>query len=156
MNPSSPSNELPLACAASRCQSTVSQPLPTTVGGSERGARGRGRLSGGFGSLAQDRITYYILSMRAASVRPITDLKNKTKELVQEVADGGEPLLITQNGKPKVVVMAVAEHDRLRDTMAMLKLLAQSQESLARGERISTSAQVKARAHAALARAKRR
>lgn len=104
----------------------------------------------------QDRITYYILSMRAASVRPITDLKNKTKELVQQVAEGGQPLLITQNGQPKVVLMAAVEHDRLRDTIAMLKLLAQSQESLARGARVSTSAQVRNRAQAALARAKRR
>ncbi|MGH7819965.1 MAG: type II toxin-antitoxin system Phd/YefM family antitoxin [Candidatus Binatia bacterium] len=94
--------------------------------------------------------------MRAANVRPITDLKNKTKELVQEVADGGQPLLITQNGKPKVVVISATEHDRLRDTLAMLKLLAQSQESLARGERMSTSRQVRRRAYAALERAKRR
>ena len=94
--------------------------------------------------------------MRAASVRPITDLKNKTKELVQEVAEGGRPLLITQNGRAKVVVMSATEHDQIRDTMAMLKLLAQSQESLARGHRVSTSQQVRQRAHAALARAKRR
>jgi len=94
--------------------------------------------------------------MQASSVRSITDLKNNTKRLVQEVAGGGRPVLITQNGKPTVVVMSAMEHDRLRDTLAMLKLLAQSQDSVRRGERLSTSRQVLRRAHAALARARRR
>jgi prevent-host-death family protein len=92
--------------------------------------------------------------MRSSRVRPITDLKNKTKELVQEVAGGGAPLLITQNGMPMVVVLSAAEHDRNQDTLAMLKLLSQSQASLTRGERTSTSDQVRRRAHAALLRAK--
>ena len=67
--------------------------------------------------------------MKAARVRPITDLKNRTKELVQEVADSGDAVVITQNGKPKVVVMDVKQHDRLQDTLAMLKLLAQQRRS---------------------------
>ena len=94
--------------------------------------------------------------MRTANIRSITDLKNHTKQLIQEVAEGGQPLVITQNGDAKVVMMSAAEHDRLRDSMAMLKLLAQSQESLARGERQSTSQEVRQRAREALARARRR
>jgi prevent-host-death family protein len=94
--------------------------------------------------------------MKAAHIRPITDLKNHTKELVQEVADGGQPVIITQNGKPKVVVMDVAQHDRLQDTLAMLKLLAQSQDALARTGRVYSSAEVRRRAKAALQKASRR
>ena len=93
--------------------------------------------------------------MKAASVRPITELKNNTKALVKEVVEGGQPVLITQNGKPTVVVMDAAEHDRLQDTLALLKLLAQSVDSLARGTATSTSDQVRQRAHAAIARARR-
>ena len=70
--------------------------------------------------------------MKAANVRPITDLKNHAKELVQEVAGGGQPLVITQNGKARAVLMDVEQHDRLLDTLAMLKLLAHSQETLSR------------------------
>jgi prevent-host-death family protein len=94
--------------------------------------------------------------MKAANVRPITDLKNRTKELVQEVADGGQPVVITQNGEPKVVLVDVEQHDRLNETLAMLKLLAQSQASLARGEATYTTAEVRRRARAALAKARRR
>jgi prevent-host-death family protein len=91
--------------------------------------------------------------MKAANIRPITDLKNRTKELVREVADGGEPVVITQNGKPRVVLMDVEQHDRLTDTLTMLKLLAQSQVSLARSGRVYSTSAVRRRAKAALAKA---
>jgi len=90
--------------------------------------------------------------MKGKNVRPITDLKNHTKELVQEVSDSGETVVITQNGTPRVVVMDVRRHDQLQDTLAMLKLLAQSQDSLAKGERTYSTAEVKRRAQAALRR----
>ena len=94
--------------------------------------------------------------MKAARVRPITDLKNRTKEMVQEVADSGDSVVITQNGRPKVVVMDVKQHDRLHDTLAMLKLLAQSQDTLAKSGRVHSSAEVRRRAKAVLARTKKR
>jgi len=87
--------------------------------------------------------------MKAVNVRPITELKNRTKALLREVVDSGQPVVITQNGKPQVVVMDAAEHDRIQDTLAMLKLLAQSVDSLAR-TRTSSSADVRRRAKLAL------
>ena len=90
--------------------------------------------------------------MKAGNIRPITDLKNRTKELVREVSEGGQPIVITQNGKPKVVVMDVEQHDRLQDTLAMLKILAQSQESLTRTGRTYSSTEVRRRAKAVLDR----
>jgi prevent-host-death family protein len=94
--------------------------------------------------------------MKAANIRPITELKNHAKELVREVSEGGQPVVITQNGKPKVVVMDVHQHDRLQDTLAMLKLLAQSQDSLVRTGRTYSTALVRRRARAALQKASRR
>jgi prevent-host-death family protein len=94
--------------------------------------------------------------MKAANVRSITDLKNRTKELVREVSDGGQSMVITQNGKAKVVVMDVEQYDRLQDTLAMLKILAQSQESLTRTGRTYSSAEVRRRAKAVLDKASSR
>lgn len=91
--------------------------------------------------------------MKAANVRPITELKNRTKELLREVADTGQSLVITQNGRPRVVLMDVKTHDRLHETLAMLKLLAQSQDSLAKTGRTYTTAEVRRRAKAALTKA---
>ncbi len=60
--------------------------------------------------------------------------------------------MITQNGTPRVVVMDIRQHDQLQDTLAMLKLLAQSQDSLAKDEKTYTTAEVRRRAQAALRR----
>lgn len=92
--------------------------------------------------------------MKSKNVRPITDLKNRTKELVQEVSDSGETVVITQNGTPRVVVMDIRQHDQLQDTLAMLKLLAQSQDSLAKGEKTYSTAEVRKRARAVLQRSR--
>lgn len=94
--------------------------------------------------------------MKAANVRPITELKNRTKELVRDVSESGQSIIITQNGKAKVVVMDVEQHDRLQDTLAMLKLLAQSQESLARTGRTYSTADVRRRARAVFDKAPNR
>ena len=94
--------------------------------------------------------------MKASSIRPITDLKHRTRQLVQEVSDSGQSLVITQSGKPKVVLMGVEEHDRLHDTLVMLKLLAQGQEVQRRGGKRYSTADVRRLAQAALGRARER
>jgi prevent-host-death family protein len=91
--------------------------------------------------------------LEAANVRPIADLKNRAKDLVSEVSEGGEPVVITQHGRPMVVVMGTRQHERLKDTLAMLELLALSQGALARTGRTFPTAEVRRRAKAALQQA---
>lgn len=94
--------------------------------------------------------------MRATSVRPITDLKTHTKEVIDQAIHGGEPVLITQNGRARVVVIDVKRHDDAQATLAMLKLLAQSQDSLARGNKTYSSEDVRRRAYVAIGHAGKR
>jgi prevent-host-death family protein len=93
--------------------------------------------------------------MRATSVRPITDLKTRTKEVIDQVVHSGEPVLITQNGRARVVLIDAKRHDDAQATLAMLKLLAQSQDSLARGDRTYSGDEVRRKAHAAIERARK-
>jgi prevent-host-death family protein len=94
--------------------------------------------------------------MRATAVRPITDLKTHTKEVIDQAVHSGEPVLITQNGRARVVVIDAKRHEDDQATLAMLKLLAQSQDSLVRGDRTYAGEEVRRRAHAAIERAGRR
>jgi prevent-host-death family protein len=94
--------------------------------------------------------------MKASNVRPITDLKNRAKDLVREISEGGEPVVITQHGRPKVVVMDIRQHERNQETLAMLKLLAQSQDALTKTGRTYSTAEVRRRAKAALRKASSR
>lgn len=94
--------------------------------------------------------------MKAVNVRPITELKNRTKALIGEIVDSGQSIVITQNGKPRVVVMGAAEHDRMQDTLALLKLLAQSTDAYARTGKASSSANLRRRVQRALGKPHRR
>jgi len=64
--------------------------------------------------------------------------------------------LISQKGRNRGVAMGARPHDDTQATLSMLKLLAQSQESLARGEKKHSSEDVRQRAHAALRRTARK
>ncbi len=69
-------------------------------------------------------------------IRPITQLKNHTADLVREVTEEGRPITITQNGEAKVVVMDVENYDRWRASMALLKLLALGEADVERGRTV--------------------
>jgi prevent-host-death family protein len=51
-------------------------------------------------------------------VRPITQLKTRTAELVREVSERGRPITITQNGEAKVVVMDVERGRTMKQSEA--------------------------------------
>ena len=87
---------------------------------------------------------------------PVSDFKAHAMDWLKRVAETGHAVVITQNGKAKVVMMDVEQHDRLQDTLALLKLLAQSQESLTRTGRTYSSTEVRRRAKAALDKASNR
>jgi prevent-host-death family protein len=87
-------------------------------------------------------------------VKPITYLKNKTAELVLEVAETGRPVTITQNGKSKVVVMDVATYDRWRAALAILKLASHAEADVAAGRTLSSDETLR-RAARAVDRVKR-
>jgi prevent-host-death family protein len=85
-------------------------------------------------------------------VKPITYLKNHTADLVRSVAADGGPVLVTQNGEAKAVVLGVEEYDHLRASLALLKLLAQGEADVGAGRTVGQREALR-RARAALKRA---
>ena len=67
--------------------------------------------------------------MRASDVKPITYMKNHAAELLEKVNERRSPVVITQNGEPRAVVMDVATYERMEETLALLKLIAQSEDA---------------------------
>ena len=75
--------------------------------------------------------------MRASAVKPITYMKTHSAELLAEVNKKRSPVVITQNGAPRAVVMDVETYERLQDALLLLKLIAQSEDALQKGEWIT-------------------
>lgn len=70
------------------------------------------------------------------SVYSITHLKNHAADMVREVSQSGRPVLITQKGEAKVVVMDAETYGRWRDAMAMLRIVAQGEADAAAGRTV--------------------
>ena len=68
------------------------------------------------------------------SVKSISYLKQHTADAVREVREGNRPLVITQNGEAKAVLVDIVEFEQLQESFALLKMLAQSKESYQQGK----------------------
>lgn len=91
----------------------------------------------------------------ADDIKPITYMKMRSADLVREVAENRRPVVITQNGEAKAVLLDVASYQALRDAAILMKLVSQSEESARRG-RTRTQASVFARLEARIAAARLR
>ncbi|MCO5119954.1 MAG: type II toxin-antitoxin system Phd/YefM family antitoxin [Burkholderiaceae bacterium] len=69
----------------------------------------------------------------AEQIRPITYLKSNAADMVKEFATNPEPVIITQNGEAKMVVMDIREYEKQQETMALLKLLALGRKEFTEG-----------------------
>ena len=61
-----------------------------------------------------------------SDIKPISWLKNNAKQLIETVDETGNPMIITQNGEAKAVVMNVREYDQIQESLALLRMLADS------------------------------
>lgn len=70
----------------------------------------------------------------STQVKPITYLKSHAAEIAKTLPETREPLLITQNGEARLVVMDVKTYEEQAETLALLKLLALGNKEIESGE----------------------
>jgi prevent-host-death family protein len=73
------------------------------------------------------------------NIKPISYLKANAAQVALELKASGQAMIITQNGEATMVVQSVAEYERLQDSLALLKILAQSQQTVSLGKTISST-----------------
>ncbi|MFW2374820.1 MAG: type II toxin-antitoxin system Phd/YefM family antitoxin, partial [Gammaproteobacteria bacterium] len=61
-------------------------------------------------------------------------LKQNTAEAIKEVHENHSSMVITQNGEAKAVLLDVAEYEQDQESLAMLKMIAQSKGAYADGK----------------------
>ena len=66
-------------------------------------------------------------------MKSISYLKQNTASAIQEVRESQGPMVITQNGEAKAVLMDIVEYEQAQESFALLKILAQSKESYQQG-----------------------
>lgn len=66
-------------------------------------------------------------------IKPISYLKANAAKIAAELKNDGEAYIITQNGEAAMVVQSVAEYEQTQETLAMLKMITQSDKDIEQG-----------------------
>ena len=69
----------------------------------------------------------------ADAVKPVSYVKAHMAEILRKMGEDGQPVVITQNGEAKAVLLDAREYDRLQQSLAMARILAQSSRDLSEG-----------------------
>ena len=67
-------------------------------------------------------------------IKPISYLKAHASEIVRNMGKQHEPMIITQNGKAKVVMQDIISYEQTQETMALLKILALGNRQIEEGK----------------------
>jgi prevent-host-death family protein len=67
-------------------------------------------------------------------VKPVSYLKAHTAQLISELSTQRGTVVITQHGEARAVVQDIDSYEQTQESLAMLKLLAQSQRSIEAGK----------------------
>lgn len=68
------------------------------------------------------------------AIKPISYIKTHASEVIRDVSENHKTMIVTQNGEAKVILQDIETFEKTQETMALLKILAQSQQSKAEGK----------------------
>jgi len=68
------------------------------------------------------------------AVKPISYFKAHASEIIRQISEKREALVITQNGEAKAVVQDIRQYEEMQESLALLKILALSSQSMKKGK----------------------
>ena len=68
------------------------------------------------------------------NIKPISFLKSHASEIIRNLNKSKKTIIITQNGEAKAIVQDIKLYEQNLESMALLKILAQSNESIKSGK----------------------
>lgn len=66
-------------------------------------------------------------------IKPITYLKNRAADVLNQINETHRPVIITQNGEPRAVLQDPKSYENMRNAIGILKLLNQGEEDIKAG-----------------------
>ena len=67
------------------------------------------------------------------AIKSISYLKTHAAEIIRNISSNQDTLIITQNGEAKVVVQDIRVYEQTQESLALLKIIAQSASNLNKG-----------------------
>ena len=75
----------------------------------------------------------------SANTKPVSYLKAKAAQVIEDLKANHQPMIITQNGEAAMVVQSVQDYEETQETLALLKILAQSQKAVVERKTITAN-----------------
>lgn len=72
-------------------------------------------------------------------IKPISYLKAKTANVINEVNKNQRAIIITQNGEAKAVVQDIKSYENMQNSLNLLKLIVQSENDIENARTIEQS-----------------
>jgi prevent-host-death family protein len=82
-------------------------------------------------------------------IRPISYVKSHTAEIMRQVREKNNPMVITQNGEAKAVLMDVKQYQSIIDSINLLKILSIGENDI-KNKRIYTHEEIDKKIRATL------
>ena len=73
----------------------------------------------------------------STQIKPISYVKSHAAELLDRIAEEREPIVITQNGEARAVLVDIASYEQTQETLALLKVLAIADKEIEAGDSVS-------------------
>ena len=73
----------------------------------------------------------------STQIKPISYVKANAAELLDRINEEREPIIITQNGEARAVLMDVTSYEQTQETLALLKVLAIADKEIEAGKTVS-------------------
>ena len=69
----------------------------------------------------------------ARDIKPISYVKAHTAEMIKQVGEQGNPIVITQNGEAKAVLLDVDSYQKIVDAINLMKIISIGQNDIQNG-----------------------
>jgi len=66
-------------------------------------------------------------------IKPITYLKSRAADLLNQINETHRPVIITQNGEPRAVLQDPRSYENMRNAIGILKLVSQGEADIREG-----------------------
>ena len=66
----------------------------------------------------------------SSDIRPVTYLKSRAADLLNQINETHRPVIITQNGEPRAVIQDPQSFEDMRNAIGILKLISMGEEDI--------------------------
>lgn len=72
----------------------------------------------------------------STQIKPISFVEKNASRLADALDESGDPVILTEGGEAKAVLMSVHEYERTQDTLALLRIIALAEKDIEAGRTV--------------------